>query len=244
MVSSAATTKRTTSKKGKKRRRAQEGDGAEQVHTAGAGTPTYTAPEVVNGESYGLEADVWSVGVVLYELFSGEALPVYKDRHAFALLEQAKAKMSDKPVPALIKRMLSIDPSARPSAAEAAASLPPSSTSLPPPTANLLTHTLAAPPATVPAAHGKRTRAQSKPLSAGTICLSLQSRSLTATTADFFYESSANAREAAAAGMAACALLACKMCEVDTVNVDDLCDLELEVRMTCRGPSAVLLIAG
>ena len=49
--------------------------------TAGAGTPTYTAPEVVNGsESYGLKADVWSMGVVLYAMFTGNALPVYKDK--------------------------------------------------------------------------------------------------------------------------------------------------------------------
>ena len=49
--------------------------------TAGAGTPTYTAPEVVNGsESYGLKADVWSMGVVFYEMFTGNTLPVYKDK--------------------------------------------------------------------------------------------------------------------------------------------------------------------
>ena len=35
-----------------------------------AGTPLYMAPEVING-SYGKEADMWSLGVLLYTLVSG-----------------------------------------------------------------------------------------------------------------------------------------------------------------------------
>ena len=60
----------------KKKRRRNEDDEEERLHTAGAGTPTYTAPEVVNGEAaYGTKSDVWSMGVVMYEMFTGEALP-------------------------------------------------------------------------------------------------------------------------------------------------------------------------
>ena len=38
--------------------------------TTVAGTPYYMSPEVLNG-SYGKEADIWSLGVVLYTLVSG-----------------------------------------------------------------------------------------------------------------------------------------------------------------------------
>ncbi|EED96424.1 hypothetical protein THAPSDRAFT_260937, partial [Thalassiosira pseudonana CCMP1335] len=37
------------------------------THTGSIGTPTYTAPEVVAKEEYGLPSDLWSVGVVLLE---------------------------------------------------------------------------------------------------------------------------------------------------------------------------------
>jgi NIMA (never in mitosis gene a)-related kinase len=32
------------------------------------GTPLYMSPEVLLGQGYGFEADVWSLGCVLYEL--------------------------------------------------------------------------------------------------------------------------------------------------------------------------------
>ena len=39
---------------------------AELAHTA-VGTPYYLSPEVVSGDPYGLKADVWALGVLLYE---------------------------------------------------------------------------------------------------------------------------------------------------------------------------------
>jgi len=58
------------------------------IHIPPQGTPTYIAPEVVSGNSYGLKADVWSLGVVFYEMFNGALLEQSKDKHALAHLEQ------------------------------------------------------------------------------------------------------------------------------------------------------------
>lgn len=41
---------------------------AEPVAHTLLGTPAYTAPEVINGDSYGDSCDVWAFGIILYEL--------------------------------------------------------------------------------------------------------------------------------------------------------------------------------
>ncbi len=42
----------------------------DELHTSDKGSPKYTAPEVVTGRKYHIKADVYSLGIVLEELFS------------------------------------------------------------------------------------------------------------------------------------------------------------------------------
>lgn len=227
----ACVTKKGNSKKQKKRKREATLPAVERLHTAGAGTPTYTAPEIANGEEgYGLKADVWSMGVVLYEMFTGSALPVYKDKRAFSLLEQAKEKMSNKPIPALIKRMLEVDPEIRPSAKEALDSLPGvEGMDLPTPQGKVLEHQCEA-PTRCANAPGKRARGKAGgagEISAEVICRLLDAANpATGRLANQLYRLSASAMEGGADGMAACALLAYKMKEVDTIDPEDVVDLD------------------
>ena len=36
------------------------------------GTPSYSSPEIINGENYGYECDIWAMGVLMYFLLSGK----------------------------------------------------------------------------------------------------------------------------------------------------------------------------
>lgn len=51
----------------------------EQKMTEKVGTPYYTAPEILKGDGYGPECDMWSIGVIAYILLTGSP-PFYDKR--------------------------------------------------------------------------------------------------------------------------------------------------------------------
>ncbi|KAL3786087.1 hypothetical protein HJC23_003204 [Cyclotella cryptica] len=90
------------------------------THTGSIGTPTYTAPEVVAKENYGLPSDLWSVGVVLLETLIGE-LTVDRDKAASRLIEEKKATLAKSPFVELVCGLLEPDVDKRLSARKALA---------------------------------------------------------------------------------------------------------------------------
>jgi tetratricopeptide (TPR) repeat protein len=89
-----------------------------------AGTPEYIAPERASGHGYDNRSDIYALGCMAYEMFSGN-VPFHGKNHVATLTMQVK----DRPVPlsrhaaakdvpealaALVMRMLEKDPAARP----------------------------------------------------------------------------------------------------------------------------------
>eukprot|EP00793_Prasinoderma_coloniale_P003382 PRCOL_00006618-RA len=91
--------------------------------TAVVGTPNYMAPEMLNDQPYGLGADIWSLGCVLYELAA--LRPAFTAFNVEGLADKIKkgsvaalpAHFSQ-PTRALIRSMLRRSAAERPSAAE------------------------------------------------------------------------------------------------------------------------------
>lgn len=83
------------------------------------GTPYYIAPELIQNKPYGFESDIWSMGVILYEMcalkkpfeannISALALKVLRGAYP-----QIPAQYS-KDLKMLVRQMLEIDPKKRP----------------------------------------------------------------------------------------------------------------------------------
>mmetsp|Transcript_20441 Transcript_20441/g.60337 ORF Transcript_20441/g.60337 Transcript_20441/m.60337 type:complete len:320 (-) Transcript_20441:423-1382(-) len=99
--------------------------GAVVMQTA-CGTPGYVAPEILANKGYGLEVDMWSVGVILYILLCG--FPPFYEEELPALFKQIMSGKYDFPSPwwdnissdakDLVSKLLVVDPKQRLSAAE------------------------------------------------------------------------------------------------------------------------------
>lgn len=91
-----------------------------------AGSPYYVAPEVLSQTWYGKEADIWSLGVVLYVILSGEfPFPGSTDEKLYNAIKRGKLNFNYSPWPnvsslakSLIRSMLTVDPKLRPTALE------------------------------------------------------------------------------------------------------------------------------
>jgi len=89
--------------------------------TTQCGTPSYVAPEVLEGKGYDEAVDFWSIGIILYILLCGFP-PFYDDDNdkLFELIAKAKVEfpspywdnISD-PAKDLIRKLLNADPKSR-----------------------------------------------------------------------------------------------------------------------------------
>lgn len=55
----------------------------DEVITTICGTPLYMAPQVVQKQKYSYKADIWSLGVILFELINGKTPFHSRDREEF-----------------------------------------------------------------------------------------------------------------------------------------------------------------
>ncbi|XP_078537118.1 serine/threonine-protein kinase 33 [Lissotriton helveticus] len=64
------------------------GVGSENMLQSTCGTPVYMAPEVINAHDYSQQCDIWSIGVIMYILLSGD--PPFKGSSEEKLFENIK----------------------------------------------------------------------------------------------------------------------------------------------------------
>ena len=87
-------------------------------NTQGVGTIIYMAPEILKGEEYNCQADLWSIGIIIYRLYFGKS--PFTEINTQALINKIERfgnklikKTEHKELDDLIKRLLEKDASKR-----------------------------------------------------------------------------------------------------------------------------------
>ncbi|MBI2378362.1 MAG: serine/threonine protein kinase [Deltaproteobacteria bacterium] len=90
------------------------------------GTPEYMSPEQIRGEAVGPRADIYALGLTLYECLCGEPVFPFEGLHSFAIMEKhvreppiavherARGRSTPKEISELVMRMLKKSPDERP----------------------------------------------------------------------------------------------------------------------------------
>jgi serine/threonine protein kinase len=95
--------------------------GGEQFATTICGSPGYIAPEILMEKPYDFKADLWSLGVVMYVLLTGEPPFFHEDCYElFELIKRGELDLSKNCcshisdlAKDLISRLLIVDPKER-----------------------------------------------------------------------------------------------------------------------------------
>lgn len=95
---------------------ARAGDGESMRTGAMLGTVAYASPEQIRGETVDHRTDIWSFGVVLYELLTGKRpfRGEYEASILFSILNEDPASLPYPELEELVLRCLSKDPDSRP----------------------------------------------------------------------------------------------------------------------------------
>ena len=83
------------------------------THTSKIATTTYRAPEVVKGKKYNHKADIWSLGVSLFELYKDCMLDFNDDIKTLKYLENEVSTLENCLLGTIIKECLKVFPSRR-----------------------------------------------------------------------------------------------------------------------------------
>lgn len=84
-----------------------------ETHTSKFATCGYRSPEVISKKDYNLKVDSWSLGVVFYELFTGQILNFDKDIDSIKFLNIQKRRFKKTSLADLIKGLLIVNPNDR-----------------------------------------------------------------------------------------------------------------------------------